>query len=115
MRQGACSAGEKVAQVIIAETGGDMSRFPTAGHLASWAGLAPALHESAGRRTGRNRAREPVVVRDASRGRRIGRPDAPHELSRCPARPVDETAWDGPSSGRGRALELGLGVLDAHT
>jgi hypothetical protein len=36
--------------VIIAETGGDMSRFPTAGHLASWAGLAPALHESAGRR-----------------------------------------------------------------
>jgi transposase len=43
--------GEKVAQVIIAETGGDMSRFPTAGHLASWAGLAPALHESAGRRT----------------------------------------------------------------
>jgi transposase len=43
--------GEKVAQVIIAETGGDMSRFPTAGHLASWAGLAPAQHESAGRRT----------------------------------------------------------------
>lgn len=38
--------GEKVAQVIIAETGGDMSRFPTAGHLASWAGLAPAMHES---------------------------------------------------------------------
>jgi hypothetical protein len=27
-----------------------MSRFPTAGHLTSWAGLAPALHESAGRR-----------------------------------------------------------------
>jgi transposase len=43
--------GEKVAQVIIAETGADMSRFPTAGHLTSWAGLAPALHESAGRRT----------------------------------------------------------------
>ena len=30
--------GEKVAQVIVAETGADMSRFPTAGHLASWAG-----------------------------------------------------------------------------
>ncbi|HEX6760753.1 MAG TPA: transposase [Propionibacteriaceae bacterium] len=43
--------GEKVAQVIIGETGGDRSRFPTAGHLASWAGLAPAMHESAGRRT----------------------------------------------------------------
>src|SRR4029453_10238776 len=41
--------GEKVAQVIIAETGGDMSRFPTAAHLAAWAGLAPAMHESAGK------------------------------------------------------------------
>ena len=43
--------GEKVAQVIVAETGGDMSRFPTAAHLAAWAGLAPAMHESAGKRT----------------------------------------------------------------
>jgi transposase len=43
--------GTKVAQVIIAETGGDMSRFPTAAHLAAWAGLAPAMHESAGRQT----------------------------------------------------------------
>ena len=43
--------GEKVAQVIIAETGGDMSRFPTPAHLAAWAGLAPAMHESAGRQS----------------------------------------------------------------
>lgn len=42
--------GEQTAQVIIAETGGDMSRFPTAKHLAAWAGLAPANHESAGKR-----------------------------------------------------------------
>jgi transposase len=38
-----------VADVIIAETGGDMNVFPTAGHLASWAGTTPGHHESAGR------------------------------------------------------------------
>ena len=38
-----------VAEVIIAETGADMTRFPTAGHLASWAGTCPGSNESAGR------------------------------------------------------------------
>ncbi|MBT2448000.1 IS110 family transposase, partial [Streptomyces sp. ISL-43] len=38
-----------VAEVIIAETGGDMSRFDSAKHLASWAGVCPGHHESAGR------------------------------------------------------------------
>jgi transposase len=41
---------QRSAEVIIAETGGDMSRFPTAGHLASWAGLCPGNHESGGKR-----------------------------------------------------------------
>jgi transposase len=49
--------GVKVAQTIIAETGGDMSKFPTAQHLASWAGLAPAMYESAGKRTPAGRRR----------------------------------------------------------
>ncbi len=37
------------ADVIIAETGADMTRFPTPGHLASWAGTTPGSNESAGR------------------------------------------------------------------
>jgi transposase len=39
-----------VAHVVLAEIGADMSRFPTAGHLVSWAGLCPRNDESAGKR-----------------------------------------------------------------
>lgn len=46
----------KSAQVVIAEIGADMSVFPTAKNLASWAGLCPGNDKSAGkRRSGRTR------------------------------------------------------------
>lgn len=42
--------GRSMAEVFIAETGGDMTVFPTAGQLAAWSGMAPGSHESAGKR-----------------------------------------------------------------
>jgi transposase len=41
---------ETAARVIVAELGGDMSRFPSASHLVSWAGLCPRSDMSAGKR-----------------------------------------------------------------
>jgi transposase len=41
--------GVRTAEVIVAETGADLSVFPTAAHFASWAGTCPGSHESAGR------------------------------------------------------------------
>ena len=46
----------RTVQVLIAECGLNMSRFPTVGHFASWAGVCPGHHESAGRKkSGRTR------------------------------------------------------------
>jgi transposase len=40
---------KRTAEVIVAEIGVDMDVFPTAGHLASWAGFCPGNNESAGK------------------------------------------------------------------
>lgn len=48
--------GRETAQLIVSEIGTEMERFPSANHLAAWAGVAPGNHESAGKRlSGRTR------------------------------------------------------------
>jgi transposase len=53
---------QRSAEGILAEIGIDMSRFPTAGHLASWSGMCPGNHESAGKRlSGKTRKGSPYL------------------------------------------------------
>jgi transposase len=52
--------GRRAAEIVVAEIGTDLSRFPSVGHLAAWAGVAPGNNESAGkRRSGKTRKGNP--------------------------------------------------------
>jgi transposase len=70
--------GRQTAEILLAELGTDLGPFPDADHLASWAGMAPGNHESAGKRkSGKTRKgsrwlRAALVVAAQSAGRSKG-------------------------------------------
>jgi transposase len=67
--------GRRTAENLLSEIGTDMTRFPTAGHLASWAGMCPGHHRSAGKqhddktRKGSPRLREALIESAAAAGK----------------------------------------------
>ncbi len=98
--------GQTGAQELIAEIGVDMTRFPTAPHLVSWAKFAPKAKQSAGRSKPRHhRQGQPLARRHPRRGRHLSGPhqDLPG-IALPPARPPPrQTA----RPGRGRQLHPG--------
>ena len=101
---------EVTAQVIVAETGADMARFPTPGHLCAWAGVAPASYESAGKRRaagtrhGSPHLRRTLVeaARAAARTKgtyysaqysRLARRRGPNKAAVAVAHSILETSW----------------------
>ena len=72
--------GPRIAQVIVAETGGDMARFTSSARLTAWAGLAPADNESGGKR-------KKAAARKGNRHLRSAMVEAAWACSRTASRP----------------------------
>jgi transposase len=124
--------GPTAAVVIIAEIGADMSRFPTAAHLCSWARFAPGVNESAGRQKGNgstghgNRYLARVLGEAASsagrtdtflgeRYRRIARRRGKNKATVAVARSILVIIWHLLNDHQARFHDLGAAYYDTRT
>ncbi|MET7726558.1 IS110 family transposase [Streptomyces mirabilis] len=101
------------AHVIIAEIGLDMTRFPTAAHLASWAKFAPGVKESAGKKKGRGHHRPRQLLPGPRAGQLRHRRRKDRHLPRraLPAHRPSPRQEEGP--GRGRPVAPGRHLAPA--
>ena len=123
--------GRTAAAVIISEIGVDMSRFPTAGHLCSWARFSPGIKESAGRKkgnaaTGHGNAYLARVLGEAAvvagktdtflgeRYRRIARRRGKKKAIVAVGRSILIITWHLLSDPDARYRDLGSDYYDAH-
>ena len=98
--------GQRTAEVIVAETGGDMSRFATPARLAAWAGLAPGDNESAGKR-------KKAATRKGDRHLRTAMAESAWSVSRTATRPGARFRRLARRFGRGNEKKAAVAV--AHT
>jgi transposase len=99
--------GKRTAEAIIAEIGTDMTVFPTAGHLASWAGCCPGNNITGGkRRSGRPAKGNRSPGRRADRVR-LGRRPQPRHLPGRPVLAAGSPHRQEEGGGRGRPLDPG--------
>src|SRR5258708_31976369 len=109
--------GQRTAEVLVAEIGVDLTRFPTARHLASWAGLCPGNDESAGkRRSGRTRKGSPwlrtALVEAGQAAARTKETYLAAQYRRLAAPPGAQTA---PARGAPSPPRIGLCLLTPPT
>jgi transposase len=98
--------GRRTAEVIVAETGGDMSRFRTSSRLAAWAGLAPGDNESAGKR-------KKAAARQGDRHLRTAMVESAWTVARTATRPGARFRRLARRFGRGNEKKAAVAI--AHT
>ena len=102
-----------LARAVIAETGLDMTRFPTAGHLVSWAGLCPSARQSGARTRAGKKGQGDTWLRGVPRPGRDRR--RPHRhLPRRAVPPDRPPPRQGQGPGRRRPLHPGHHLAPAR-
>ena len=98
--------GQRTAEVIVAETGGAMTRFATSARLAAWAGLAPGDNQSAGKR-------KHAAARQGNRHLRAAMTDSAWATARTRTRPGARFRRLARRFGKGHEKKAAIAV--AHT